>query len=106
MTNEPHREKVCLWGFRPGLTQTRLYYPQKIARGLKFWSQDIESLFLCRENNDTDQLRGYHAADLRLFLALYAKTVFLMTRLDFIMADVKIQEDDKLNCYGIQKSGS
>ena len=23
--NEPHREKTCLWDFRPGLTQIRLY---------------------------------------------------------------------------------
>ena len=30
---EPCHEKTCLWGFRPGLTQTGLY---SLKRGLKF----------------------------------------------------------------------
>ena len=35
---EQHQEKTCLWDFRPGLTQRKLYShcPLKMARGLKF----------------------------------------------------------------------
>ena len=40
---------------------------QKIARGLKLRIKKLEGLFyLCSENKDADQLRGYREADLRL----------------------------------------
>ena len=33
---EPHHEKTCLWGLRPGKIQTGLL-SYRLARGLKFW---------------------------------------------------------------------
>ena len=41
--------------------------PQKVVRGLKFRIEEVEELYyLCSENKDVDQLRGYREADLRL----------------------------------------
>ena len=55
----------------------RAVQPQKMARGLKFRIQEVEGLYyLCSKNKDADQLRGYHAADLRLICK-----EFLMTQL-------------------------
>ena len=40
---------------------------QKMARGLKFQVKKVEGLhYLCSENKDADQLRGYREAGLRL----------------------------------------
>ena len=40
---------------------------QKMARGLKFRIRKVEGLhYICSENKDADQLRGYREADLRL----------------------------------------
>ena len=49
-------------------TKTRAEKPQKMPRGLKFWIyKEVERLhYPCSENKGADQLRGYHAADLRL----------------------------------------
>ena len=45
-------------------------HPQKMARGLKFWFQEVEGLYYpCTENKGADQLRDYREADLRLFFA-------------------------------------
>ena len=33
---EPRREKICLWGFRPGKTN-RPVQLQRLARGWTFW---------------------------------------------------------------------
>ena len=60
MIIEPRSEKTGLWGFRPGLTQTRLY---SHWRWLEAWQ---EAYYLCSENKDTDKLRGDREADLRL----------------------------------------
>ena len=78
----PRREKTCLRGFRPGLTQTGLYgssgFPtrsdtnrpvqsQKMVRGWKFWFLEEEGLYyLCSKNKGADQLRSYREAGLRL----------------------------------------
>ena len=45
MTDEPPREKTCLWGFRPGLRQTGLYSQRRLIRGLKFRIKEVEGLF-------------------------------------------------------------
>ena len=51
--------------------------PQKMARGLKFWIQEVEGLFYpCSENKGADQLRGYRGADLRLCFRKCKKPVF------------------------------
>ena len=53
--------------------------PQKIARGLKFQSKEVERLYnLCSENKGADQLWGYHAADLCLKFLHMEKASFLM----------------------------
>ena len=55
-------------GFQPSPTQS--WQTQKMARGLKFWIEEVEGM-LCREN----QRRGNRAPDL-LFLHIYAKSRF------------------------------
>ena len=50
---------------------------QKMAKGLKFWIQKVEgSYYLCSENKDADQLRGYREADLRLCFRICKMLVF------------------------------
>ena len=50
---------------------------QKMARGLKFWNEEEEGFnYLCREYKGADQLRGYHAADLRFCFCIHKKQVF------------------------------
>ena len=52
------------------------------ARDLKFRIKEVEELYYpCSENKDTDQLCGYHEADLRLCFHIGKKNGFLMTRL-------------------------
>ena len=51
---------------------------QKMARGLKFRISEVEGLYyLCSKNKGADQLRGYHAADLRLSFCICKKQVLL-----------------------------
>ena len=50
-----------------------------MARGLKFRIKVVEGLYymyLCSENKDADQLRGYREADLRLCFPICRKPVF------------------------------
>ena len=55
---------------------------QKMARGLKFRSLEVEELYyLCSENEGADQLGGYHAANLWLCFRICEKAGFLMTQL-------------------------
>ena len=50
---------------------------QKMARGLKFRIKKVEELcYLCSENKDADQLRGYREVDLRLCFRIYKMLVF------------------------------
>ena len=50
---------------------------QKMTRGLKFRIKKVEGLdYLCSENKDADQLRGYREADLRLCFRIYKMLVF------------------------------
>ena len=50
---------------------------QKMARGLKFRINKVEGLYyLCSENKDADQLRGYCEADLRLCFRICKTLVF------------------------------
>ena len=67
-TLEPRCEKTCLRGFRSARSDTnRAVEPQKMARGLKFQTEEVEGLYyLCSENKGAGQLRGYREADLRL----------------------------------------
>ena len=47
----------------------------KIARGLKFWIEEVEGYcYLCSENKDADQMRNYCAVDLHLCFCIYAKS--------------------------------
>ena len=44
---------------------------QKQARSLKFRIEEEEEVYyLCSENKDADQLRGYREADLRLYFRI------------------------------------
>ena len=59
----------------------RAVQAQKMVRGLKFWIKEVEGLYyLCSENKDADQLRGYCEADLRLCFSHMQKSGFLTTR--------------------------
>ena len=50
---------------------------QKMARGLKIQIQKVKGLYyLCSENKDTDQLRGYREAVLRLCFSICKTLVF------------------------------
>ena len=50
---------------------------QKTARGLKFWSKEVEGLYYpCSENKGAHQLRGYREADLRLCFRICKMCVF------------------------------
>ena len=50
---------------------------QKMARGLKFRIKKVEGLYyLCSENKDADQLRGYREADLRICFRICKMLVF------------------------------
>ena len=67
---EQCREKTCVRGFPTGAVK-----PQKMAK-------EVEGLYyLFSESEDTDQLRCYHAADLRLCFHIGKKTGCLMTQL-------------------------
>ena len=47
---------------------------QKMARGSKFRTWKVKGLYyLCSENKGTDQLRGYHEADLRLCFRIFKR---------------------------------
>ena len=75
--NKPRCEKTGLRGFRPGLTQTRLYESQNMARGLKFRILIEEGLYYpYSENKGADQLRGYREFDMRLCFRICKKPVF------------------------------
>ena len=63
--------------FRPGPTQNEAVQLMKIARGLKFRIKKVNGLYyLCSENKDADQLRGYREADLRLCFSHIQTLVF------------------------------
>ena len=48
--------------------------PQKMARGLKFWTKEVEGLYyLCNETNGADQLRDYSATELCLCIPICKK---------------------------------
>ena len=63
-------------GFTTRSNTNRAAQPQKMARGLHEISYlGSRGVVLCSENKGVVQLRGYHAADLRLCFA-YAKSRF------------------------------
>ena len=60
----------------------RAVQPQKMARGLKFWINEVEGLYmyyLCGENKGADQLHNYRAVDLRLLFLRMQKAGILTT---------------------------
>ena len=63
---------------------------QKMARGWKFWIQEVEELYYpCSENKVTDQLHSYCEADLRLCFSH-------MQIVGFLMAHFKIMNQQNL----------
>ena len=63
-------------GFPTRSDTNRTMLSQKMTGGLKSRVKEVQGLYyLCSENKCADQLRGYRAADLRLFFA-YAKSRF------------------------------
>ena len=69
-------------GFHTRADTNRVVQSQKMARGLKFPSKEVEVLYyLYRENKGADQLCGNHAADLRLCFCICNKAGFFMTQL-------------------------
>ena len=51
---------------------------QKMARGLNFLIYKVEGLYyLCSENKDADQFRGYREADLRVCFRICKMLVFV-----------------------------
>ena len=71
VTNEPRRVKICLRVFRPGSDTNRAVQPQRMARGLKFQIDEVDSYYLCRESKGTDQLRSFC-----VFVFAYANSWF------------------------------
>ena len=75
-------EKTCHRDFRQVPTQTGLYNHR---RWLVCRIRDLEGrqglYYLCSDYKGVDQLRGYHAADLRLCFVHMQKADFFMTRL-------------------------
>ena len=67
------KQKTCLQGFRPWLTQTGVVDPKKTARVLKFLSSEEEELYyliiLCSKNED------YSASDQCLCFCICKKQV-------------------------------
>ena len=56
-----------VFGFQTRFHTNQAVQPHNMARDLKFRIKEVEGLyFLCRENKDADQIRGYREADLRL----------------------------------------
>ena len=71
---EPHCEKS---GFPTRSDTNRAVQSLNMARGLNFQIQKVEGLYYpCSEKIGTDQLRGYHEADLRLCFRIYKNLVF------------------------------
>ena len=69
-------ENLSSW-FSTRSDTNRAVQPQKMARGLKFWIQEVEEqYYLCSENKGADQVRRYWAADLRLFFRIWKKQIF------------------------------
>ena len=69
----PHTHNMSLvvrkpvFGVSKQVHTNRAVQPHKMVRGLKFRMKEVEGFFyLCSENKDADQLRGYREADLRL----------------------------------------
>ena len=55
----------------------RAVQPQKVARDLKFRTEEVEGLYYpCSENKGADQLGGYREADLRLCFRICKNPVF------------------------------
>ena len=51
--------KLTMW-FPARSDTNRAAQAQKMARGLKFWIQNVDELYYpCSENKDADQLRSY-----------------------------------------------
>ena len=53
---KPGHKKTCIWGFRPGLTQNRLYSHRRlsICQSLEILDLEIEWLYqLCSKNKGT-----------------------------------------------------
>ena len=60
-------QKNLFSGFSTRFDTNRALQPLKMARCLKFRISEAEGLYyLCSKNKGADQLRVYHAADLRL----------------------------------------
>ena len=56
-----------IFGVSDQVRHDQAVQPQKMGRGLKFWSWIEEGFcYLCSENKGADQMWGYRAADLRL----------------------------------------
>ena len=72
------RENLFL-GFSTRSDTNQAVQPQAIARDLKLRIKKVEGwykYYLCRKNKGTDQLCGYHAADLRLSFQISKKQVY------------------------------
>ena len=77
-----HFTRKPVFGFPTRSDTNWAVQPQEMTGGLKFQIYKAEGWhYLCSENKGADQLRGYHAADLRLCLSHMQKAGFLMTQL-------------------------
>ena len=64
-------------GFLTRFDTNRAAQPQKMDRGLKFRTLEVEGLYYpFSENKGADQLRGYRGADLRPCFRICKKPVF------------------------------
>ena len=65
---EPLREKACFWVSDQFRHTMGCIQSQKMVGFI----EKMDSIFICSEINDADQIRAYRAADLR-FVSTYAK---------------------------------
>ena len=68
--------KPTMW-ILTGSYTNQAVQPLEMARGLKFWIQEVEVLYYpSSENKGADQLRGHREADLRLCFRICRTLVF------------------------------
>ena len=78
----PFQQMRCVarkpvFGFTTRFDTNQAVQPQKMIRDLKFRIYEVKGLYyLCSENEDADQFRGYREADQRLCFGICKKSVF------------------------------
>ena len=90
---EPRHEKTL--GFLTRSKHKLAVQPQKMARGLKLWLQEVEGfalsiyIYIVHENKGADQVRGNRTADLHLLFSHIEKKIMFSHDTSQILAVVR-----------------